>query len=71
MNYYDDYIQIYLFKLKGRYVKGSKEEKEKVIHEIENNKNLKQFQKEYIKRVVKNVEPFPRIKKDKLFIKYE
>ncbi len=52
MNYYNDFMQLYLVKLCNRYRNGSEEERKQIEQEIFSNKHLKLFQKRYIFAVI-------------------
>ena len=70
MNYYNDYLQIYLPKLYKRYRTGDEKEKLAVEKEIFSNKKLRKFQQRYIFAIIIGIERYPRIEKDKIFEKY-
>ena len=53
MRYYYEFINLYLPKLIFKYKLGDDKNKEKIINEIYNNKKLREFQKEYIIKVLK------------------
>ena len=71
MNYYNDFMQLYLVKLCNRYRNGSEEERKQIEQEIFSNKHLKLFQKRYIFAVIIGKDKFPYIEKDNLFKKYK
>lgn len=71
MNYYNDYLQIYLPKLYKRYKTGDEQEKLFVEKEIFANKKLRKFQQRYIFGILIGKERYPNIDKDWIFKEYQ